>query len=228
MSSSVGWVLCAAATAVLYGCATHASPDAPPTVSLAGNWRLDHAASDDPEKVLAKMRAEAFHLLGQRPPEPPPGRRVAPGADIPAAGQEDYSPDARGHRPDPLRRSPMARIILDNVARGDFLTIHQGPGEFVLDYGGLRRSFTPGQRSVVSTADGGVGDQTSGWKGAEYVIELKAQMGPSVTESYGLSGDRKRLIEKLHIGSAELPAVELTRVYDPAGETAPHQLPIND
>jgi hypothetical protein len=228
MSTAVGWVLCAAASAVLCGCATRTSADAPPTVSLAGNWKLDHAASDDPEKVLAKMRAEAFHLLGQRPPEPPPGVRPAPGTDVPPPGQEDYSPDARGRRPDPLRRSPMARIILANIARGDFLTIHQSPGEFVLDYGGLRRSFTPGQRSVVSTIDGGVGDQTSGWKGAEYVIELKAQMGPTVSESYGLASDHKRLIEKLHIGSAELPAVDLTRVYEPTSETAPRQLPVND
>lgn len=226
MSTSVGWVVCAAAGAVLCGCATGTSADAPPAVSLAGNWKLDHASSDDPEKVLAKMRAEAFHLLGVRPPEPPPGTRA--GANLPAPGQEDYSPDARGRRPDPLRRSPMARVIEANVARGDFLTIHQGPGEFVLDYGGLRRSFTPGQRSVVSTVDGGVGDQTSGWKGDQYVIELKAQMGPTVTERYGLSADHKHLIEKLQIGSAELPAVELTRVYDPTNEVAPHQLPVND
>lgn len=229
MWTAMRWVACAAASAVLGGCVgERPAADAPPEVSLAGNWKLNHAASDDPEKVLAKMRAEAFHLLGQRPPEPPPGAHVAPGADVPPPGREDYSPDARGRRPDPLRRSPMAHIILTNVERGDFLTIHQSPGQFVLDYGGLRRTFTPGQHSVVSTVDGGVGDQTSGWKGSQYVIELRAQMGPSITESYGLSGDHKQLIEKLHIGAAELPAVELKRVYEPTSEAAPHQLPIND
>jgi len=146
---------------------------------------------------------------------------------VPPPGQEDYSPDAHGHRPDPLVRSPMARIIVAAVARGDFLTVRQAPGEFELDYGGVRRSFTPGQRSVVSTVDGGVGDQTSGWKGSEYVILMRSQMGPEVTESYHLSKDG-RLVDKLHIGSAELSAVELTRIYDPSTEAAPRQVPVND
>ena len=226
MPTAAGWVLCVAAGAALCGCAgERESPDAPPSVSLAGNWKLDHAASDDPEKILAKMRAQAFHLMGQRPAEPRPGMRGA--NDVPPPGQEDYSPDAHGHRPDPLVRSPMARIIVAAVARGDFLTVRQAPGEFELDYGGVRRSFTPGQRSVVSTVDGGVGDQTSGWKGSEYVILMRSQMGPEVTESYHLSKDG-RLVDKLHIGSAELSAVELTRIYDPSTEAAPRQVPVND
>ena len=121
----------------------------------------------------------------------------------------------------------MAHLIMNSVAHGDFLTVRQSPGEFVLDYGTSRRSFTPGQHSVVST-ESGVGDQTSGWKGHEYVIEVKAQNGPTVTEEYGLSPDGKQLLVKLHIGSAELPAVSLTRVYRPTDESAPHQLPTSD
>jgi len=121
----------------------------------------------------------------------------------------------------------MAHIIEAAVARVDFLTIRQSPSEFVLDYGATRRTFTPGLHSVVS-AEGGVGDQTSGWKGREYVIDIREQTGPEVTESYGLSEDGKHLVQKLHIGEAELPAVTLTRVYDPTNETAPHQVPTND
>ena len=97
----------------------------------------------------------------------------------------------------------------------------------MLDYGTTRRSFSPGSHSVVS-AEGGVGDQTSGWNGREYVIVVRGQMGPDVTESYGLSEDGKHLVQKLHIGESELPAVTLTRVYDPTTEAAPRQLPIND
>jgi hypothetical protein len=73
-----------------------------------------------------------------------------------------------------------------------------------------------------------VGDQTSGWKGRAYVIEVKAQNGPAMTEDYELSPDGKELVTKLHIGSSELPAVNLTRVYRPADQAAPHQFPIND
>jgi hypothetical protein len=224
-------LVCAATAAALSACATRVSTDAPAGVTLQGAWKLDHAASDDPEKILAKMRTEAFKLLGRRTvvTEPRQGRRGARAGEATqeTAGDEEFAPDAHGHRPDPLRRSPMAHIIMTTVARGDFLTVRQKPGEIVLDYGTSQRTFAPGLRSVVS-AEGGVGDQTSGWKGHEYVIQLRAQMGPDVTERYGLSPDGKHLIEKLHIGSAELPAVELTRVYNPTSEAAPRQFPIND
>ena len=175
----------AVAAAALGGCATSLAPEAPAGVDLAGPWKLDHGASDDPQKLLTKMRTEAFHLMGQRQAmpvvRPGQGRQELP---IPAPGQEDYSPDAHGHRPDPLLRSPMARVILTSVARGDYLAIRQREGEVVFDYGVARRSFTPGAHSVVSTVDGSVGDQTSGWKGREYLIVQKGGDGPR--------GDRAR------------------------------------
>jgi hypothetical protein len=149
-------------------------------------------------------------------------------APTPPPGQEDYSPDARGRRPDPLQRSPMARVIRATVGRGEYLSIHQQGGEVVFDYGSMRRTFTPGAHSVVSTVDGGVGDQRSGWKGRDYLIVQKAELGPEVTERVGLSADGKQLIDKLHIGAAELPAVEFTRIYAHTNEVAPRQLPVSD
>ena len=224
-------------TAVLAGCAgPRLAQEAPPGVNLAGAWKLDHSASDDPLKLLDHMRAQALKIIGH-PPQPVlamPAHGGKPG-QMPAQGQEGGSgsdsvlaqPVTPGPHFDPLQRSPMAHIINKTVARGDFLTVRQTPDQFVLDYGGSKRTFTPGQHSVVS-AEGGVGDQTSGWKGREYVIEIKAQNGPVVTEEYGLSPDGKQLLVKLHIGSAELSAVSLTRVYRPTDESAPHQLPTND
>jgi hypothetical protein len=221
--------------AVLPGCAgSRLAEDAPPGVNLAGAWKLDHGASDDPQKLLDHMRAQAIKIIGHLPQPvltaPSHGGRPGQGsAPSPDGGADSVlaQPPAPGPHFDPLQRSPMAHIINKIVARGDFLTVRQAPGQLVLDYGGLRRTFTPGQHSVVST-EGGVGDQTSGWKGREYVIEVKAQNGPVVTEEYGLSPDGKQLLVKLRIGSAELPAVSLTRVYRPTDESAPHQLPTND
>jgi len=227
-------LLCAAAATSLAGCAgTRLSPDAPAGVTLAGAWKLNRAASDDPQKVLERMRVEAFKRMGRRvtagpQPDVRGGRRSSPPNDQPL--EEDPTPVRAAHgapRPDPLLRSPMAHVLLTSIARGDFLTVRQGPGEFALDYGTSQRSFTPGARSVVS-AEGGVADQTSGWKGREYVIKVRAQLGPDVTERYGLSADGKHLVAKLHIATEELSAVELTRVYDPTNETAPRQLPTND
>jgi hypothetical protein len=201
-------ILLCAIIAALGGCGgASLKPNAPQGANLAGSWKLDHTASDDPQKILEHMRTEANRIVNRQ---------------LQAQGQSVGPTHG-----DPLRRSPMAHIIEAAVARGDFLTIRQGPGEFVLDYGATRRNFTPGAHSVVST-EGGVGDQTSGWNGREYVIVIRGQMGPNVTESYGLSEDHRHLVQKLHIGESELPAVTLTRVYNPTNETAPRQLPTND
>jgi hypothetical protein len=234
-----GALLCAAALA---GCAgTRLSADAPPDLSLAGAWKLDRAASDDPQKVLERMRAEAFRRMARRAvaSTPGPGARGAgtrtaqrpDDAPFPAdSAPADPAPVSAGSvaRPDPLTRSPMAQLLRASIARGDFLTVRQAPGEFVLDYGNSQRRFTPGAQSVVSAQDG-VADQRSGWKGREYVVELRGQSGPDVTERYALSADGRRLVEKLHIGAEELSAVDLTRVYVPAGETTPtRQTPTSD
>jgi hypothetical protein len=230
-----GLLLCAAV--VLAACAgMNAAPEPAHGATLAGSWKIDHGAGDDPQKILDRMRAQAFKIMGRRPapePEPNPTRRGSgthgSPAPAPAATEEPQPPPtaSAGHRPDPLQYSPMAHIILRSVARGDFLTVRQGPGEFVLDYGTSTRSFTPGAHSVVS-AEGGVGDQTSGWRRGTYVIEIKAQLGPTVTEQYALSADGKHLVATLHIAAAELPAVTLTRIYSPTTEIAPRQLPTAD
>jgi hypothetical protein len=227
-------LLCAAAATTLAGCAgSRLSPDAPAGVNLAGAWKLNRSASDDPQKVLDRMRAEAFKRIGRRVTAGPrpDGRggstRTQP-EDQPL--EEEPAPVRAAHgaaRPDPLLRSPMAHVLLTSIARGDFLTVRQGPGQFALDYGTSQRSFTPGAHSVVS-AESGVADQTSGWKGREYVINVRDQLGPNVTERYGLSADGRHLVAKLHIATEELSAVDLTRVYDPTDETAPRQLPTND
>jgi hypothetical protein len=231
-----GALLACAAAAALYGCAG-LSADTPGSVSLAGNWQLNHAASDDPQKVLAKMRDQANKIIkrqqaemeartGSTPPDvmgdgPPPDGGAAHG------GGGQGGPQGGTHRGDPLRRSPMAAVIRNMIERGDFLTVHQSPTEFVLDYGTTRRSFTPGQHSVVS-AEGGVGDQTAGWHGKSFVIKVKPQNGPEMSETYALSADGKQLIQTLNIASAELPAEGIRRVYDPASETAPRQLPTTE
>jgi hypothetical protein len=225
-------LLCAAAATSLAGCAgTRLSPDAPAGVILAGAWRLNRTASDDPQKVLDRMRAEAFKRMARRVTAAPrPDVRGGSRRSSDEQPPEEDSAPVRAHgapRPDPLLRSPMAHVLLTDIGRGDFLTVRQGPGEFALDYGTSQRRFTPGAHSVVS-AEGGVADQTSGWKGREYLIRVQGQLSPDVTERYGLSADGKQLVEKLHIATEELSAVDLTRVYDPSNETAPRQLPTND
>jgi hypothetical protein len=224
-------LVCVATAATLAGCAGPRLASEPPAgVNLAGAWKLDQASSDDPQKLLAKMRAEAFKIIDRRraaaPPPPQPGMRGGARQDQDTTPEEDplFAPGPDGRRPDPLQRSPMARVIMEAAARGEFLTIRQSPDELLLDYGTSRRSYTPGGHSVVST-ETGVGDQTSGWKGREYVINVQSQLSSTVTESYGLSPDGHELVDKLHIARGELSEVTLTRIYRPTTEVAPQQLP---
>jgi hypothetical protein len=219
--------------AQLAGCATGFKAEAPAGVSLAGTWKLDHAMSDDPQVVIGKMRAEALkeihHALElqqqavMRAGDTSGGARGSAPVQSPPEGP--FSPDqSSGPQADPLRRSPMMHALQRALERGDFLTIRQSSDELVLDYGTSVRSFTPGGHSVVS-AENGVADRTSGWDGHQYVIRDKAQMGPTVVESYGLSPDGQHLVETLHIGPYELKAIDLKRVYDRTTQAIPHELP---
>jgi hypothetical protein len=223
MSSARGAasLLCAAACLLLGSCAgTRLSTSAPAGVSLAGTWRLDAAASDDPQPILNHMRAQALKIINRSIAQAQ--ARVDAGSAPP-----ETVVDAAALRHDPLRRSTAAHILRAVIARGELLTVHQSPDEIVFDYGGSRRSFTPGAHSVVS-AEGGVGDQRSGWSGRSYIIIIKAQQGPEVTDAYELGADGKQLVEKLHISAYELPAVDLKRVYDLTTDATPHQLPTGD
>jgi len=227
-------VLCLLLAAPLAGCVGSQLAAAPaPGASLAGAWKLNPTTSDDPQKVIERMREQAIQRMGRQTQQvtaPQPGahgggRGGAPRTDSADSSQQEV-PDPGRHL-DPLRNSQMMHVLAAALARGDFLTVRSSASEIVFDYGTSVRSFSPGVHSVVS-AEGGVGDQVSGWSGHEYVITIRAQMGPDIAEHYSLSPDGKHLIEKLRIGPAELPAINLTRVYDPTSETAPRQLPNND
>src|SRR5207253_9486657 len=99
-------------------------------LSLAGAWKLDRAASDDPQRVLARMRAEALRRMAQRVVATGPPRGGARGAPTRTAQPEDPAvaadpvpvPMGRGVPPDPPERSPLARARLPISRRGDVRT----------------------------------------------------------------------------------------------------------
>jgi len=236
-------IVCAAAVVGLGGCAAgRLSSEPPPGVTLEGAWKLNHGSSDDPQKIIDRMRAQLIRRtrnsrgsIDENRRGRASGRRATRGAQGDAGAEDRQMEDeeasaqheAAGPGGDPLRHSPLMHALLANISRGDFLTVRQTPEQIVLDYGTSVRSFTPGGHSVVS-AEGGVADQTSGWTGKEYVVQIKPQMGPRVLERYGLSEDRKHLVVKLHFEGGESPKVDLTRVYDFTDEVAPRVLPTND
>jgi hypothetical protein len=211
-------------------------------VHLQGVWRLNRAASEDPQKIIDKLKEEAEKKIrramnaaqsgsygggaggggggGRRRGQG--GQQGGPGDQLP----EDL-PQAPGPGMDPLRNSPTMHELRTILQRSDFLTIKQSSEQISFDYGITVRSYTPGGHSVVSS-ENGVADQASGWNGKDYVINIKPQLGPLVVEEYSLSPDGKQLIVKSHIGPFELSKVNLTRVYDATGTVIPNSGPSND
>ena len=223
----------------LTGClGTRLAPDGPSTPQLQGVWRLNRTASEDPQKIIDRLKAEAEKKLRRAMNAPPPtlgdnnprGRGRGGGAGSgpsPDDIQAEPPPQPLGPGMDPLRNSPTMHELRAMLQRSDYLTIKQSPEQMSFDYGTTVRSYTPGDKSVVSS-ENGVADQTSGWSDKTYTIRIKPQLGPRVLEEYSLSPDGKQLIVKATIGPFELSKVELTRVYDKTGEVVPNSAPSND
>jgi hypothetical protein len=225
------------ATVTLSGCfGNRYAEETPGNVRLQGVWRLNRAASDDPQKIIDKLKDEANKKIRRAMnAQPAPsygggqggggGRRRGGGGQGGQGGDQLPEDLPQGPPPgpgmDPLRNSPTMHELRNILQRSDFLTLKQSPDQFTVDYGSTVRSYTPGGHSVVSS-ENGVADQTSGWSGKEYVINIKPQLGPVVNEEYALSPDGKQLIVKSHIGPFELSKVNLTRVYDATGAVVPN------
>lgn len=219
---------------LLAGCSSGPSlnPDIPVGVDLAGSWKLNRQASADPDAMInAIVEKEMKHMRRHSrayddDPDVPPPSEAGPGAPGGnSRGGDNVEPPRGMFRP----REGMASYLrshytnaLGSLLSGEGLVIEQSPERFTLRRGDSRRSFTPGGRSVVGVT-GGVADQTTGWKGREYVIDVRPQVGPRVTERYGLGPDGQ-LIEKVSLSGDDMPKLEFTRVYD-KGTPPPRALP---
>jgi hypothetical protein len=229
-------------TLTLAACGTLGKLDPSPThsVDLAGNWILNRAASEDPQPLLDKLRPRGGSHLGPMPSDFDPDDGTGPGGQGQGGGgQRRGGRSSRGggqavqndssyrNINDAYVKVPVIRMLRADIARAEQVTVRQSDERFSLDYGTMVRNFTPGLRSVVS-AEWGVADQSSGWKGKEYLIEVKPQNGVASIEKFGLSDDGKHLVEQLRLGGGDFPVVELKRVYDHSDKLLPRAVPSND
>jgi hypothetical protein len=207
-SQAARW--CGIALAAMLQACGGLSPDAPPPAySLTGTWKLNAAQSTDTQKALQSLNPR--HEVNA--PDP----YVLP----------DPNPQSsRDFQRRPVYRPPLD-IQLTELRGGEWLQIEQKPDELIITNGARVRSFTPGQKSVVSVPSG-VADQRSGWSGRDYVINLRPQLGPSSLERYKLSDDGKHLLVTIKIaGEGRNRALTVNRVYDRASEV-PQVLPGSD
>jgi hypothetical protein len=229
------------AAGLLAGCGVARLQQSPSKlVDMSGGWVLDARASDDPKPILDKLRPKPVsRRWGDLPPDDGTGDDTGP----PSGGQQgggqrgggrsrrgggQSQPDlAYRNNNDAYTHTTVIKMLQADLARARNLTIRQSPEQFSLDYGGTVRNFTPGAVSVVS-ASWGVADQSSGWKGRDFIIQVKPQMGVASYEKFSLSEDGKRLTEELSLGGGAFPSVKLKRVYDHTDRPLPRAVPNNE
>jgi hypothetical protein len=210
--------------AALVGCtmtpSVHELP--PPNYSIAGVWELNAALSTDADKTLAslqpKPRGERGAGKGASSSAPAPEVINDPTTDLPPI---DISNGGRGQlytgydaeRERSLYRPPID-FQTNALLGGQWLKIAQTDAEVSISNAATSRSFTPGQKSVVSVTSG-VADQVAGWSGRKFVIALQPQIGPRVEEDYSLSPDGRQLVVKIEVASeGRNKAMKVLRTYD--------------
>ena len=233
------------AAAVTSGCASRLSAAPPPGVSLAGDWKLDTAGSDDLGKAIEQLRAEGktTHARANGAPQQQPGfgpyggrhRRGggAPGGEQggqqggeSGQGESSSGPDSGGQGvgTGPAPTSSPVDELMSNVPPGEYLRITVSPNAFTVISGDSSNQYTPGLESDIS-AEQGDATQTSGWQAADYVIDTKPQWGPEIVQSYGLNKDGKLTMTVRLNGKSKFT---FTRVYDRTQRMAPLAPPTNN
>jgi hypothetical protein len=194
----------------------------PPNDSLAGMWELNPALSSDAAKALAALTPKPRG--GPRPghgPESgsgPPAPEVIndpttdlPPVDLSGGGRNQGAYNIANDR---NQYRPPIDFQTNELLGGEWLKIQQSDTEMRIANAARTRTYTPGERSVVSVPSG-VADQESGWAGRSYIVYLAPQIGPKVQETYSLSADRRQLIVKIAVASeGNNRAMAVTRTYD--------------
>jgi hypothetical protein len=198
----------------------------PPNYSLAGVWELNPTLSSDPDKVLAAVqpKPKSGAEKGQRGPGSGPSDGPAPEVindpttDLPPIDTSNLGQNTRmfgnGGMNDRSTYRPPLDFQTNALLGGQWLKIQQSDSELRIVNAARSRTYTPGEKSVVSVPSG-VADQVSGWSGRTYIVYLNPQIGPSVKEQYALSADDRQLIVKIEVaGEGRNKAMKVTRTYD--------------
>jgi hypothetical protein len=200
----------------------------PPNYTLAGVWELNPALSSDADQVLAAVQPKPKSRDGQGRRGPGSGSEPSDGpvpevindptTDLPPIDTTNIGQNRRmfgsGDLNDRNSYRPPLDFQTNALLGGQWLKIQQSDSEVHIVNAAHSRSYTPGEKSVVSVPSG-VADQVSGWSGRTYVVYLSPQIGPRVQEKYTLSADGRQLIVKIEVASeGRNKAMKVTRTYD--------------
>jgi hypothetical protein len=195
---------------LISGCAGEKLAASPPAgVDLSGQWRLNVADSDDPQRLaqaLASGAATAGNNGGQRG-----GRRGRGGGQSgptqSSASGTDMSGQAAG--------VPLPVSAVSEVLRwpGRDLEIKQLSGVAAFTSDGDNRVYQPSGTAKKKAAHGST--QVCGWSGSSLVIMVEPDDDrPKFEEHYQISSDRDRLVQLILIQSGRMMGFSMSRVWD--------------
>jgi hypothetical protein len=214
------------AAAVLTGCAAgpHLSSQLPAGVRLAGDWKLDPAHSDDLGTAVQQLRAqqakhrhEAAQAQQQQGPGGGYGRHRGGGQQGGGDGQQgqgEGGAEGGGEQGVGLGGSVHASAVdelMSNVPQGDYLRIKVSSGAFTVISGDSSNEYTPGVESDISAVQGDA-QQFTGWKGTDYVIDTKPQLGAEIIQTFSEAKDGTLSMTVRLSGSGI--KFTFTRIYD--------------
>lgn len=219
-----------AAAAVLTGCAgtPHFSSELPSGQRLAGDWKLDAAHSDDLGKAVEELRAQQAkgrHQMAQAQQQQGFGgygghRHGQDGGQQGGqqggeSGQGEGSSGPEGAEQGigavgPPRASAVDELM-SNVPQGDYLRIKVSATAFTVTSGDSSDEYTPGVESDISAVQGDA-QQFTGWKGTNYVIDTKPQIGAEIIQTFSQAKDGTLSMTVQLSGSGI--HFTFTRIYD--------------
>jgi hypothetical protein len=208
--------------ATLVACVTVSVHELPPAgYSIAGVWELNAALSADTDKSLAAVQPKprsgpGSGRFGQAAPEVinDPTTDLPPIDTSPLGSRKRSDSATYGNGGQNNIYVPPLDFQINALLGGQWLVIRQTDTEVDIANAAESRSFTPGEKSVVSVPSG-VADQVTGWSGRDYVVALTPQIGPAVKETYTLTPDGRQLRVVINVGSeGRNKPLKVTRVYD--------------
>jgi hypothetical protein len=156
------------------------------TVSVAGQWMLNRALSDDPTDQLMNVRGGAQ----------PPGGAEAGGRPPPSAGASMFE----------VIRRAVERFGIDQT--DSTVSIAYPDHEVHL--------FTDGRKQKIAAADDREVEVRSRWEGQGLVIQRRVDGGLILTEQYSVHSNTGRLHVLTRLEGDRLPMpISFMRVYDP-------------
>lgn len=231
--------LCATLLFAMSGCADQLKATPPHNVPrLAGNWELDAASSESLGTAVEAIQAQLHKLLRRGHHGPAAGNpverrhREGGGFGIPGDNrpQEASNSIPTPQIPKVVVRAPqvgmkLIREFLANVPEGNYLALRIAPGVFTQLTGAGSEQCTPGVLTAVTLGEVAA-NETCGWRGRAFVVQIRPQYGPTLTEQYELAPNGE-LVLVLRLAGGGLD-VRLTRRYRRTSQSPPIPLPTGD